>query len=404
MSAISWSSRLFVAMRKKTAQEQAIYIEVSKLYTQDAGTGIQRVVRALYQELRAIAPADVNILPVISRGCTFRVVEPHFLNLPYKMRRPTRIARPKRGDIFLGLDLNAQKIERRSRRLQHWRDAGVLIAFVVYDLLPIKRPEWFMPRLVSRFLTWFRVISSSSDLLLCISQAVLSNVEHAWAQSPQSLSSKPRTMVIPLGSDFDTHQLTHDGTLSPTQRLMLQVPFALMVGTLEPRKGYSDALDAFEKLWSLYPETLQPLVIVGRRGWKTEMLVDRITRHPQNGRRLFWLEGVSDHELADIYNRSAFVIAASHDEGFGLPLIEAARAGRPVLARDIPVFREVASGSHAFFMTDGSNLYNLCREAFEEALPWETTHGETKQTSWKDSAAALYDIIQHALENKILAS
>ena len=49
---------------------------------------------------------------------------------------------------------------------------------------------------------------------------------------------------------------------------------------------------------------------------------------------------------------SSSLIAASECEGFGLPLIEAARQGLPVIARDIPVFREVA-GDHAFYYSAG---------------------------------------------------
>ena len=44
---------------------------------------------------------------------------------------------------------------------------------------------------------------------------------------------------------------------------------------------------------------------------------------------------------------------ASKTEGFGLPMIEAAQCGLPVIARDIPVFREIAQ-DHAFYFEDNS--------------------------------------------------
>lgn len=70
---------------------------------------------------------------------------------------------------------------------------------------------------------------------------------------------------------------------------------------------------------------------------------------PENGNRLFWLEGISDEFLETIYDLSDCLVAASEDEGFGLPLIEAARHELPILARDIPVFREVAGDHAAYF-------------------------------------------------------
>ena len=77
-------------------------------------------------------------------------------------------------------------------------------------------------------------------------------------------------------------------------------------------------------------------------------IVEKLRHHPELGKRLFWLEGISDEYLEKVYATCVCLIAASEDEGFGLPLIEAARHRIPILARDIPVFREVA-GDHASY-------------------------------------------------------
>jgi glycosyltransferase involved in cell wall biosynthesis len=90
------------------------------------------------------------------------------------------------------------------------------------------------------------------------------------------------------------------------------------------------------------------LVIVGKKGWMVDALAERINTHAELGKRLFWLDGISDEYLEGIYKASACLVSASEGEGFGLPLIEAAKQGIPILARDLPVFREVA-GDHAFY-------------------------------------------------------
>jgi glycosyltransferase involved in cell wall biosynthesis len=79
-----------------------------------------------------------------------------------------------------------------------------------------------------------------------------------------------------------------------------------------------------------------------------ESLVEKLRNHSESGKRLFWLEGISDEYLKKVYAASTCLIAASEGEGFGLPLIEAAQHKLPIIARDIPVFREVAE-EHAFY-------------------------------------------------------
>ena len=120
----------------------------------------------------------------------------------------------------------------------------------------------------------------------------------------------------------------------------------LMVGTLEPRKGHAKVLESFETLWESGLNV--NLAIVGRHGWMMEGFVEGLRSHPEFNKRLFWFENISDEYLEKIYAASGCLIAASEGEGFGLPLIEAARHKLPIIARDIPVFREVA-GEHAFY-------------------------------------------------------
>ena len=64
------------------------------------------------------------------------------------------------------------------------------------------------------------------------------------------------------------------------------------------------------------------------------------------------MQSVSDEYLEKIYAAARCLIAASEAEGFGLPLIEAARHGLPIIARDIPVFREVAQDHALYFAGD----------------------------------------------------
>jgi glycosyltransferase involved in cell wall biosynthesis len=100
------------------------------------------------------------------------------------------------------------------------------------------------------------------------------------------------------------------------------------------------------------------LVIVGKGGWLVDELIEKLEGHPMLNTRLFWLRGISDEFLEKTYQVCSALIAASEGEGFGLPLIEAAQHQLPIIARDIPVFREVG-GEHAFYFTDTKDPESL---------------------------------------------
>lgn len=67
------------------------------------------------------------------------------------------------------------------------------------------------------------------------------------------------------------------------------------------------------------------------------------------GKRLFWLSNASDGTLKKLYKSCSCLLMASEGEGFGLPLIEASKAGMPVIARDIPVFHELLGEGAIYF-------------------------------------------------------
>ncbi|MBN9022570.1 MAG: glycosyltransferase, partial [Rhizobiales bacterium] len=180
-------------------------------------------------------------------------------------------------------------------------------------------------------------------------------------------------------------------------------PTFLMVGTIEPRKGHLQAIRAFERLWAAGTDV--NLAIVGAEGWTVlpehlrstiPEIVAALRDHPERGRRLFWLDGISDEYLERVYAAATCLLAASEGEGFGLPLIEAARHGVPILARDLPVFREVAGDRAAYFGGTRDTDLAAAVEAWlalhrrgahpvASGMPWST---------WRDSAAQLARFVE----------
>lgn len=326
-----------------------LLIDLSVLVQKDDQSGIQRVVRSVLAVLQHTPPAGYRITPVYDAGGYYAYAT-RFGAAATEAADAGDIApvQVRAGDIFFGLDLCPKQVPRNAAALADLRRHGVRLHFMVYDLLPINHPELFMAGAHAIYSEWLATVCQLADGLVCISRAVADDVlawlEHHPVRRPGTL----HVGYAHLGADLRMAQPTR-GINAQDQAALDGIagrPAILMVGTLEPRKAQDQALAAFELLWQRGIDA--SLVIVGKPGWMVDRLIERLRSHPELGRRLFWLEHASDEALLRLYRHSAALLAASQAEGFGLPLIEAAQHGLPVIARDIPVFREVG-GSHAYY-------------------------------------------------------
>lgn len=379
-----------------TSHTRQLLVDVSVIHQSDARTGIQRVVRALLLQLLQTPPAGYRVCPIFAaRQHGYRYAAPGFLDAPASM--PNAAAQPvqvQSGDLFLGLDLAAHLLPRHQTQVRQWKRSGVKVHVLVYDLLPLQHPEWFNPGTTRNFKRWIKWLAVYADSAICISETVKMQL-HTWLNTYFGMppTALPASTIV-LGANIDAS--APSGGLPADAPLVLarlrSTPAVLMVGTLEPRKGHDQALAAFEQLWQQGNGAL--LVIVGRPGWKTQALQEKLSRHPQAGQRLFWLEDVSDEYLAQLYAACGGVLVASRAEGFGLPLIEAALHGKPVLARDLPVFREMVVPGLSCFDSETSQglagaLADWLRQPASQAPAPATGTTGPRFPTWQLSAAQL---------------
>lgn len=176
-------------------------------------------------------------------------------------------------------------------------------------------------------------------------------------------------------------------------KAMEAFPTFLMVSTLEPRKKQDQALAAMELLWKKGVEA--NLILVGRNGWKMERFVHMLKHHKENGKRLFWLSGISDEYLNLLYQKASAVIAASLMEGYGLPVIEGAQHGKPLILRDIPVFREVAGKDAFYFTGDTAQALADALEEWLELYRKDAAPGSSgvRFVTWKQSVERLLEAV-----------
>ena len=259
----------------------------------------------------------------------------------------------------------------------------------VHDLIPELYPHACHEVTVSRYDAWFRHMLLHSDGVLAVSRTVAEELE-AFVIA-RGLPHRPGLKIgwFHNGSDIVAKS---DGDVREKICVAIEgdAPVFLCVGTLEPRKGHRIVLRALDRLWNDGVEA--KLIIVGRRGWYDEALVRDILAHSEFGRRLHWFEDTSDPELSFLYDNSAAVLCASFAEGFGLPIVEAAGRGRPVICSDIAVFREVGGDGAAYFRANDPEALTGCLREFL-AGDIKTDPQKVLQTTWADAAHRIVSIL-----------
>jgi len=376
-------------------RQRQLMVDISELVRHDAQTGIQRVVRSILIKWLHTSIPGYRIEPIYASATGVYRYARHFtlglIGYPagFLQDEPIEFASE---DIFLGLDL-VLNIAANQSQLEMMRRHGVRVKFIVYDMLPILMPQHFLSAADNIFTRWLEAISMN-DGVICISHTVAQELTTWLGRNSPDTVSRLKIDWFHLGADDVSSPSGHKPSSEATRllkRISARTSF-LMVGTLEPRKGHALVLDTFERLWREGVEV--NLVIVGKRGWMVEHLVKRLDSHSEKTKRLYWLEDAGDDLLEELYATCSCLIAASYGEGFGLPLIEAARHRIPIIARDIPVFREVAGEHACYFSADTPEglartisewleSYRLRRHPKTDEMPW---------LSWRQSAERLLQI------------
>jgi glycosyltransferase involved in cell wall biosynthesis len=389
-------AQLAAAVATNTSPEaplRSLFVDISNLVMTDAKTGIQRVVRHVLMELLARPPEGFRVEPVyLVRGEAFRyarafTTERLWPDIVLGEDAPVEF---RQGDIFLGLDLAAHLVPEHRQVFIDMRALGVPVHFVVYDILPLLRPDCFDEAGLPTFRAWYEAIADISDGIVAISRTVAGEFKQWLDQALPTRAVPLKLGWFHLGAD-----LAPGAAAGPGDTLAIDdpIPTFLMVGTIEPRKGHAQALAAFELLWARGHDAR--LAIIGKPGWRMDRLIKRMRQHDEAGKRFIWLERADDDQLVAMYHSSAALLAASEGEGFGLPLIEAAQYGLPVIARDLPIFREVAGEHAAYFdglepeaIADAVESWVREREAGHTAtstgIPWIT---------WREATDQLTDVV-----------
>ena len=383
-----------------------LIVDISLLARINFNAGIQRVVRKVIEHWHSQLSATGYELCLVAGNYDspgyFRLHAmerglPDLVTLELNtLREPFDLSplEASTGDIFVGLDLAQAITNVNLSYLQTLRHKGVKVLFVVYDLIPVLHAPYFWPKITEDHHQWLHT-TTQFDGIIAISCAVCQEYIQYCQAHQWSLAPGFSVHWFHLGSDLVK---THLGrTLTPEQQSFLQAlgqrPTLLTVSTLEPRKGHWAILHALNELWAHHVEV--NWVIVGKVGWNCEGFINALHQHPKFGHQLFWLNQVDDYFLQHLYQRSRLLVCANYAEGFGLPLIEAAQHGLPVLARDIPVFREVGANHVDYFSGDRpSNLAQAISDCLQQSEAQARARvKQMPRLDWERSSQSLLDIV-----------
>lgn len=217
---------------------------------------------------------------------------------------------------------------------------GVLM---VHDLTPLTRPRHHT--VVNRLCFSAYAVESVAEAaaVVCLSEATRRRLQ-AWL--PGRATADARVIGPGVDAFFSPPPPGAEGT-AVRQRFAAGRPFLVHLGTLEPRKGVATLVAAHGALCrrgAAPPD----LVLAGGRGWGANQVDAALAAHPEPG-RVHRPGYVSREDARELLRHAEVVVAASEEEGFGLPVAEAMACGAVCVTSDDAALLEAAAGAAEVF-------------------------------------------------------
>ncbi|MDQ1501549.1 MAG: hypothetical protein QOI86_4889 [Actinomycetota bacterium] len=357
-----------------------LLLDVSAVPARPAGAGVYTC--RLAAALDRLGECDLHLLvrrgdadrwPQLAPGATVHAVVPP--------ARPARLAweqlRAPALAAHLGVDVWHGPHYTIPLRLQ------VPAVTTIHDLTFFEHPEWHERSKVVFFRTMIPRSTARAAAVVAVSGATAEAIE-------EILDPAAPVLTIAHGVDHDRFRPAPTGEpadLGLLDQLGVRPPYVAFVGTIEPRKAVPTLVEAFARLAGDHPGLR--LVLAGADGWGTE---DARAAVAASGvaTRILRVRWVPDEALPALFRQAAAVAYPSHEEGFGLPALEALACGAPLVTSAESPMAEIAgpgallvpagnAGALAWalnrILTDAELAGRLRREGPRSAAPytWEAS-------------------------------
>ncbi len=274
---------------------------------------------------------------------------------------------------------------------------GLRFAMLVYDLIPLRRPEWCDSGLVRLFRSFVTSMVPLCDDIFAISKSTAADVEAFLREQHITL---PRPVIaIPIGTGLKVAvpPSQHDIVARPLPQRALPPPgsYALIVSTIEARKNHILLFRVWRRLLEELPADQVPtLVFAGRIGWLVDDLMHQITNTSYLDGKLVVVESPTDAELTTLYTGCLFTLFPSFNEGWGLPVTESLAFGKPCLISDRTSLPEAGGALARYFDPDNlHDAYRAIRSVIEDRdglARWEAeVRRDFRPVPWHATAQAI---------------
>lgn len=217
----------------------------------------------------------------------------------------------------------------RPRAIARLKQAtGARFVCLIHDLIPLELPRYTRPEQTERHCRRIATVAELADAVIANSAATRTALLHHLERGERDIP----IIVAPLGLDL---------TLEPRRSNPAEPPYFVCIGTLEARKNHAMLLDVWRRLAAEHGELAPRLLLIGRRGWGSDELADRLAALSPI---VVEQPGLPDTAMTVLLRGARALLLSSLAEGFGLPVIEALAHGVPVLCSDLPALRESGGG------------------------------------------------------------
>jgi glycosyltransferase involved in cell wall biosynthesis len=200
----------------------------------------------------------------------------------------------------------------------------------VHDLIPIEFPEYGRPLQAELHARRMQTVAAMAEAVVVNSNATAQALRPFLDQAGRA----PPVLVAPLGVQ----------PASRAEERVIPGPYFVYLSTIEPRKNHLMLLHVWRRLAEMRGEATPHLVLVGRRGWENENIIDMLERSVAIRQHVTEWTDVTDAKIGALLHHSRALLFPSFAEGFGLPVAEALAAGIPVICSDLPALRETGGG------------------------------------------------------------